>query len=312
MRKFLLTTMILSALAMFTFAQETEEKETNGDPLISKKGFKILPESGDIAIGVDAAPFVTLAGNMLAINNGGAAYNARMNFLDGNNTIYGKYFLDSKTAIRGKIRIGMNKAVTKAYVQDDELAFAPIYDTDAEFDPATDVVEDKMTASTRTILIGAGMEFRRGHNRLQGYYGGEALLLLNGGPVTKYEYGNEMGNYYYNNNADTALNAAPTNAFGMGASRTIKNKPGGSFGIGARGFIGVEYFFAPKMSIGGEFGWGFAYQVTFEGTLETESWNATDEEVETTEIKTAGNSAFNLDTDNNGLVTATVFLLFHF
>jgi hypothetical protein len=43
------------------------------------------------------------------------------------------------------------------------------------------------------------------------------------------------------------------------------------YGFGLRGFIGAEYFFMPKMSIGGEFGWGLAYVKNGATTTEYEA-----------------------------------------
>jgi hypothetical protein len=45
------------------------------------------------------------------------------------------------------------------------------------------------------------------------------------------------------------------------AARALKRKTNGRIGVGVRAFIGVEYFVAPKVSIGGEFGWGVGYQL---------------------------------------------------
>jgi hypothetical protein len=42
--------------------------------------------------------------------------------------------------------------------------------------------------------------------------------------------------------------------------------------VGARGFVGAEYFFAPKMSLGAEFGWGVGMATTPRGMSELEYW----------------------------------------
>ena len=41
-----------------------------------------------------------------------------------------------------------------------------------------------------------------------------------------------------------------------GSGRIVERKNGVTLSIGARVFAGAEYFFLPKMSIGGEFGYG--------------------------------------------------------
>ncbi len=86
-----------------------------------------------------------------------------------------------------------------------------------------------------------------------------------------------------------------------------------TFGIGVRGFVGVEYFFAPKISIGGEFGWGINFLSTAKGSSETEVWDGTG--VKTTETESAGDSQFHVDTDNLAGVDnldGSINLLFYF
>lgn len=88
---------------------------------------------------------------------------------------------------------------------------------------------DTTDASTSTfdLVLGLGREFRRGDARLQGYYGYEANIMLS------------------SNSEDDA------------AGETIVDES--SFGFGAAGFIGVEYFFKPKMSLGAEYSHGLSY-----------------------------------------------------
>ena len=43
------------------------------------------------------------------------------------------------------------------------------------------------------------------------------------------------------------------------SERTIDVKGSPVISVGVFGFVGVEYFFAPKMSVGGELGLGIAY-----------------------------------------------------
>ena len=83
--------------------------------------------------------------------------------------------------------------------------------------------------------------------------------------------------------------------------------------FGLRGFIGAEYFVLPKMSIGGEFGWGFGLMSV---GASTETW-ITDDGTATAEIEHVGtkSSGFGLDTDiNNTLFGAagSLRLTFHF
>jgi len=292
MRKLVLSIIALS-ISYFSFSQ---------DELVSKKGVPILPEAGDYAIGVDATPFINLVGNLFKINNG-AVFNdpSAFNFLDANNTIYGKYFLDAQTAIRAKVQIMMLSQKFNNNVTDD-IGVAT--------DPNA-VVTDTWKHSAKDIILGAGYEIRRGKGRLQGFYGGEAQLSLGGGSHETYTYGNEM------NSADSIPTSTdnPWTAVGAGYSastttaRITESKVAGGFGLGLRGFVGVEYFILPKVSFGGEFGWGVAFNSLGTGSTTVKSWDFTAHAPKTTTIEVPGSSSLNIGTDNLG---GNIYILVHF
>lgn len=102
-----------------------------------------------------------------------------------------------------------------------------------------DSVETKGT----NLTLGAGVMKYRGKGRLQGYYGAEAGISTSSGSVTV--SGNDA-------------------------------KAPNTMGFYGRGFVGAQYFVAPKVSIGTEYGWG-------------PSFNKSDD-----------NSSFSLDVDNMG------------
>ncbi len=292
MRKLVLSVVALS-ISYFSFSQ---------NELVSKNGVPILPEAGDYAIGVDATPFINLVGNLIKINNG-VAFNdpTAFNFLDSYNTIYGKYFLDAQTAIRAKVNIMMLSQKFNNNVTDDIAAAT---------DPNA-VVTDTWKHSANSIILGAGYEIRRGKGRLQGFYGGEAQLLLGGGSHDTYTYGNKM------NTADSIPTSTdyPWTSVGTGysasktTSRITEVKVAGGFGLGLRGFVGVEYFILPKVSLGGEFGWGFTFQSIGTGSYTTEDWDLTVHAPKTTTTEIPGSSKMNLGTDNLG---GNIYILVHF
>lgn len=260
----------------------------SGDCLKSKKGCTVLPESGDWALGIDATPIFNLVGNLIKINSGAAFTDpSSFNFMDGTNAIYGKYFTDEHTAYRGKLRIGINDTKNGFFV--DDLTSSSI--------PRAQV-EDISNTLSSNIIIGGGIEKHKGKSRIQGFYGGEALIIYSTSR-TKYTYGNPT----------SSINPIASNSFNPAMNGVVLNKSGKTFGIGARGFVGVEYFFAPKVCIGGEFGWGIDFTSTGDGTQEKEEWNSADQIVRTTTVETAGGSVFNMDTDNFG---GSIYLLFHF
>ncbi len=189
------------------------------EPLTSKKGEAYLPAAGEWAISIDASPFLDYAGNFI----GGDGLNMAPTFDPlFNQRIIGKYFTSATEAYRGGIRLGFNSSPKYAGV--------PVI-------PAvtpTEYVNNTTTASTTNIGLTGGKEWRKGSTRLQGFYGGEAGIGFT-----------SVSNGFKNGNAITTTNRV--------VNFTSTN---GTFQLGLRAFIGAEYFLLPKMSIGGEFGWG--------------------------------------------------------
>ena len=202
--------------------------------MTSKNGTPILPEANDWSIGFDANPLLNYVGNMF---NNTANNSINMNYPSNNNmTIVGKMVNDENTAYRAKVAInfGSNKNTANAG--------AP------GFDSLFDASETKI--STTTIRLGAGIQKWRGKGRLKGYYGAEAMVGFGNSGNTTYTY----------------LKSLNTTS-GINARQTSENKSGSVFGFGVNGFIGVEYFFAPKISLSAEYTWGIAISST--GATET-------------------------------------------
>ena len=275
--------------------------------LTSKKGEPILPEKGDWAISADATPFLNYMGNFFGKTSANAA--PTFNFLTGNSVIVGKYFLDEKTALRAGINIGFGShSATNLVAQDNQ----PV--------PAAGTlplqVTDKVSHGTTGIGITAGIEKRKGKTRLQGYYGAE-LGLYFGGSNDKFTYGNSFaatGAAAGTSQAPTSTSYTvdPTTNTGYGVSGTANNpnrvtqiKSGTNVQIGVRGFIGVEYFILPKMSLGGEFGWGIGVNMTGAGKQTNEGlYTAT--AVSTQTVNTGKTSNFVVGTDNKNSIFGPV------
>ncbi len=290
--------MALFALSIFSVQAQNEE-------LVSKKGFKILPESGDYAIGVDFAPFINTLNFM-----GGTSTGPKMTLSDGL-SIFGKYYNDKETAFRIKFTYNRSMETLKNYVLD-ESGVTNTY--------PQDVVLDEGKFSYAQFYLAMGIEKRRGYGRLQGYYGGELFVsTMNGmpnSPNEDYTYGNEFA--ASNTNPISTVNFNTGVSAGQFARKTLVER-GLTFAFGARGFVGVEYFFAPKISIGGELGWGLVYAYQTEGESKIESWDPIDGEVKTETEKVAGGSILNVGTDGatntfNGMVglNGNINIIFHF
>jgi hypothetical protein len=266
--------------------------------LTSKKGEPYLPEAGDWAISFDAAPFLTYAGNLFngSTSNGSPVVGYVKNMPWG---IVGKMFKDEKTAYRGMLRIGMGSNTWENFVMQD-----------GQTDPNVTVM-DELKTSTHNILLGGGLEMRRGKTRLQGYYGGMLWIAL-GGSKSEYTYGNAFST---TNMSPTATDFSTTPyTVGAMAARVTEDKGGSSFGLGIRGFLGAEYFILPKISIGAEYGWGIGMMNTGDGEMTTEYWDPSTSAVKTLTTKTGGTKMFGLDSDisNNLFNAGSININFHF
>ena len=290
--------------------------------LTSKKGEPILPEAEDWAISMNADPVFQFVGNAFNGNTSNSA--PGVDWLNGNQTIIGKKFIDEKNAYRVLVRLGFTNQTYKNMVSDN--ATAP--PTTASFD-APAMVEDKFKMRNTTIGIGVGKEMRRGKTRLQGYYGADAMIWISSSS-NKFDYGNTMSG-----TTTTTTTSTPTTTTwntstgavvgsGAAASRTTLTKSGMTFGIGVRGFIGADYFIFPKIAIGAEYGWGIGYQMTGKGKTTTEYTQliGATNTPGTTEVESSGSSKFGFDTDlNQGTIfgfrgsntgTASLKVTFHF
>lgn len=271
-KTFILAVIFLSTIG---FAQEQE----TSNALTTKKGFVILPEAGDIAIGFDAIPVIDFFLNAVNIMNNTGQTAQHPGFVTGfNNTLVLKYFVQENLAAR--LKFGWNKLnqTHTHYFYDPADIFANPGDPD-KWDEISDVKKTKFNS----FLLAAGGEFRRGHNRLQGFVGGELIVGL-GSNKTVNTWGVEI-------NQDAIINGY-TNGDGSSISpRILYQKSGTSLTAGLRGFLGIEYFVLPKISIGAEFGLGIGMISTPRGEAEIEYWDAADARRET-DVQQGPNKVF--------------------
>ncbi|WP_066755662.1 hypothetical protein [Crocinitomix algicola] len=293
MKKIIGLSFILAATSM-TFAQ-------GNDQVQNKNGVDIMPVQGEFAIGMNALPVLNYVGDLFGYtgSNGSMGSNKFVNYF-GANTLFGKYMLTDNTAIRGHFRIGhsSNKYENEVF-------------NDVENDPDL-LVMDTYEQGNTSYNIGVGYEWRRGKTRLRGIYGGEVMYQHRTGVCRDFTYGNAFGN----GNASPistewaswggVLNEDPA------AERMVSSKSGKFNGIGVRAFAGVEYYVAPKMCIGTEFGWGVMGGWNGASSSVTERWDPTaggSGAVITDEITGGKSTSWNLDTDNFG---GALYFMFYF
>jgi hypothetical protein len=250
---YILSCFIIGLYAINAQGQEAENSIKN------KKGVEVLPQAGDWSFGISANPFLEYAGNMMNNNSyNNAPYfnptntpnNTIFNNMGGNN-IFVKYVKKQNLFYRGRLMANTSRYSQSNAVRKDVINpnfFTP------EF------VYDKNIYKSSQFLIGFGLEKRKGSTRLQGFYGAEAIIGL-ARSSQSFEYGNPM-------NID--FPAPNTYNYGNAISRPIESKNGSSFAFGLRGFLGVEYFIAPKVSIGGEIGYSLGIQTNSKKTTYVE------------------------------------------
>ena len=266
MRKLLFSMALLLSASLTVFAQ-TEERALG---TTTKSGQQILPQAGDFGLSIDAAPILTYLGGFLS-NSG-----AKGDKLFQNLGISGQYFLSDNQSIRARLEMGFSSDTDITYV-------------DKAGTTTDEKVENSNTYSKSAFNLGLGYVFHRCYGRLQAYCGPEIRLGFGDSGGRTYKYGNELSSTYTNG----------------GIQRNLEQKSGSILNFGAGIFIGVEYFFAPKMSIGGEFGLGLLYDSTGDAVTKTERWDGS--KIEKKETKTAGSNGFEFGTDTYGSLNVTFY-----
>ena len=278
----------LSLCLCVGFAAMAQDEEVADPAFTNKRGIELLPKAGDFALGIDAYPFLQYLGNFFSRSG-----NSAPDFQGFNETIYGKYFLADDRAIRAKLKLDFQNTIENGVVRNDEEVINNPLNANA-------TVIDVSKYCGTDVVLSVGYELRRGKGRVQGFYGGEVVLGYGGGKQN-YEYANPM----------TAVNQTPTSYWGYsGSSRMTERKYGKTFSAGLGGFVGVEYFFAPQISIGGEL--ALSFNLNLRGQTETtqESWNTSNDRIQVQTVRSgdwyAQRALFRTNT------TGGIFLMFHF
>ena len=287
-----------------------------------------LPKAGDVTIGVNAVPFLNYLGNCFGKqrNNdidpaeiGGVP--AVVGLDNPTMSIFGKYFLTDQTAVRLNVGIGINSHTQSQYVQDDAAAVN---------DPLSlSLVEDTYKYRNSGMSVAVGYEWRRGGKRLQGFWGGQAILAYSnskhffgyGNAITEvnqtptaftYESASNTYNYgkWDNSNLPNGI-TIPTDQNNIGDnSRLLMQSDGRSWTYGVGGFVGVEYYIAPKISIGCEMSLNLLWTSGGKKYQKSERYNPDFNRVEeNTRWTDKSDSGFRFGTQNIG---TSLFVAFSF
>ncbi|MBO4615168.1 MAG: hypothetical protein J5709_08630 [Bacteroidales bacterium] len=285
---------ILLVALVFTVNAFAQENDPNGEVnMMSKRGEYILPVAGDFALGINAIPMVNYFGNLF---NGHAGNSASFDtfthtLVSTTPVLFGKYYLSDKTAIRAGLLIGVYNDTDRENVMMNQQIPDPKV-----------TVTDIMKRTETDLGLGADYLMYRGKGRVQGFYGGGVYL----------NYTKLKANYTYGNLITTEFSSPYWYDFAAGSTtsggeRTLSVSGARSFGVILSGVVGVEYFIAPKISIGGEFRLGLYTGYDFNGYRTVERWTGTEREVETLpKDANDGSIAF------KNASTGSLFMMFHF
>lgn len=270
---------------------------------VSKKGEAFLPEAGEYAIGVDAAPFLFYLGNLFSANGNQAPNTA---FTNPELAISLKMFRRADLAYRAKVRLG--------FMSDTWNGYQPEFS-----DVATDnVVKDSYNRTVTNIYVSYGIEKRKGQTRIQGFYGIEGGIGLNT-ESHKFKYGNAIeSNNQVPDRTEYELvfqesTGEEVSNFGENNSFITSYNVGTRFSVGARAFVGAEIFIFPKVSLGLEFGLAAMVAVRGKSEIESEAWTIPtgggSETLVSDISQGGGHTTFGIDTDNT---RGSINLNFHF
>ena len=254
MRNFAIIILIILGISSVSAQDTTKTSRT-------VKVSDIVPAAGDWAIGADATPYLNYVGNLFN-GTAGNTFNPLIR-----NTFYGRYFVTSDACIRLTFSINKGSAVNRQYIADDAARM---------LDPLSQAkVEDMMTTLTNNASILLGYQKFRGYGKLRGFFGG-TIGYSAARTVREFSYGNKI----------TAANSLPTsydfsvsnrfedNGDNQNARLTYRDN-GKSQTLLGGAVVGAEYYFLPKICIGGELFIGLCHSWQSQANRKYEKWNGT-------------------------------------
>ncbi len=283
---------ILTALFGLLFSPAMAQKEN------SEKEY--LPKEGEFSIGFDLYPAVNFIGNAFNFTSsqsfgeiGGQPTTSIIStsaITQPTVSIVGRYMLTDDIAIRANIGLMITTSTTNSYVVDDAAA---------ALDPLLEMeVIDSKFLSQNGGAITIALEKRIGKGRVQGVFSG-GLVYGFATSTTSYSYGNAVTEL--NQNPSSSYSSYSNVTASMPSSRMTSSSIAGSHSFGLATSAGIEWFVAPKISIGLEVNLIAVYGVTTGETAKYEGYNTFTNSVETyNDLVSPASSSFTFGTENIG------------
>ncbi len=267
-------------------------------------GKNYLPEKGDMAFGINVKPVLKYVGNVFnsSVDNeldylGGEPISTKeyRNDIIPDVSVMGKYMLTENWGLRANVGMMFGTDKKRSYVADDQNAELNPFDE-------TKLIDVKKTKKNGMSLL-LGAEYRKGNNRVQGVFGMGVLFGVLSEKTT-YKYANAV----------TSLNQNPTSAWysdwAKSPYRPLEEKTDKGVFYGITGSAGIEWFVAPKVSLGAEVNLSL-YGIN-KGQLYTisEGYNVASQKVEErTDLTSPGDRNFRFGTENLG---GSLYMAFYF
>lgn len=263
-----------------------------------------LPKQGDMAFGINMKPVLKYAGNIFNGNTdnrvdyiGGEPVTENISDFDSDIlpdvSIMGKYMLTDNWGLRANIGIMCGLDTDRSYVQDDKSAMLNPFDE-------TKLIDTRKTSSNGMSVM-LGSEYRKGNNRIQGVFGMGILLGFYNKTVS-YDYANKV----------TSLNNNPSSAWNdfYDGYRVTKKSSENNLFFGLTGSAGIEWFVAPKVSLGAEVNLSLYYINGGQTYTKSEGYNSVTQSFEEcTDLSSPGNNKLRFATENLG---GSLYMAFYF
>lgn len=268
--KHILTILTAIALCSLPFTAQAQSEED------------YLPKAGDLGLSVSANPLSQIAT--------GVSYTQPLV------SIAGKYMVSDKSALFLNVGWIYNYNHNNYYADDD----AALYLDPFSRAKVIDTREDQITG----LNVSFGGERRIGKGKVQGVFGGGIMYAFSYYDI-RYSYGNAI----------TSINQQPSISDDLYSNIDYPDVPGVSYQrylsefnitpthyIGLTGYAGVEWFVAPKVSVGAKLYLTAAYRFLSGDYYTAEGYNYLTGQVEEwTELLRPSSHGFRFNRDNVGM-----------